>query len=47
MPKRRDADQSRVHTGLAHLRASDAIMRRLPDDVPPVIVKFFKEYARK
>lgn len=33
MPKRQKADQSRVHTGLAHIRASDAIMRRLIDTI--------------
>ncbi len=39
MPKRHEADQSRVHIGLGHIRASDAIMRRLIDAVGPFMLR--------
>ena len=39
MPKRREADQPGVRTGLAHLRASDAILRRLIDAVGPFTLR--------
>jgi DNA-3-methyladenine glycosylase II len=39
MPKQAQADQSRIRTGLVHIRASDTIMRRLIDAVGPFTLR--------